>query len=218
MPGSFAQFTRGIGLLRKRGVPFAMKGIIFRTTAGKREKLRSWIKRQTGAEPEIVMMLDLRHRHDSPARNDVIRCLRLRPDQAASIICADPLFRKQMKQFPARYMGAQGAKLFTCSAGKSVCLDAYGRLQPCLLLRKKELSFDLRQGTLRQALIKFFPTALSITPRRKQYLARCAQCRLKGFCSQCPARSYIEHGVLDKPVEYLCKVAHQQAALLGWKE
>ncbi len=216
--GSFARFIRGIGLLREHGVPFALKGIIFRNTAGKRDKLRSWIKRQTGAAPEVVMMLDLRHRRDSARRNALIGCLRLRPEQAARIVCRDPLFREQMKQFPVRFMGKKTTKLFSCSAGTSVCLDAYGRLQPCLLLRKKELCYDLNRGTLRQALTGFFPRSLAIAPRNRQYLARCAQCRLKGFCGQCPARSYIEHGVLDKPVEYLCRVAHEQAALLGWED
>ena len=48
------------------------------------------------------------------------------------------------------------------------------------------------------------------------YLARCAGCILKGFCEQCPARSWSEHGTLDTPVEYLCEVAHVQARYLGW--
>ena len=48
------------------------------------------------------------------------------------------------------------------------------------------------------------------------YLRRCAACFLKGLCEQCPAKSWIEHGALDTPVEYLCEVAHEQAAFLGW--
>ena len=47
------------------------------------------------------------------------------------------------------------------------------------------------------------------------YLERCARCFLRGMCEQCPAKSWSEHGTLDKPVEYLCRVAHAQARFLG---
>jgi sulfatase maturation enzyme AslB (radical SAM superfamily) len=49
-----------------------------------------------------------------------------------------------------------------------------------------------------------------------EYLKRCARCFLKGLCEQCPAKSWMEHGTLDTPVEYLCEVAHVQARYLGW--
>jgi sulfatase maturation enzyme AslB (radical SAM superfamily) len=48
-----------------------------------------------------------------------------------------------------------------------------------------------------------------------EYLARCARCFLKDFCNQCPGKSWAEHGTLDTPVEYLCRVAHAQARYLG---
>jgi hypothetical protein len=48
------------------------------------------------------------------------------------------------------------------------------------------------------------------------YLRRCAVCFLKGLCEQCPAKSWVEHGTLDTPVEYLCEIAHAQARFLGW--
>ncbi len=50
------------------------------------------------------------------------------------------------------------------------------------------------------------------------YLRRCGCCFLKGLCEQCPAKSWMEHGTLDTPVEYLCQVAHAQAIYLGLLE
>ncbi|MDO9034031.1 MAG: hypothetical protein Q7U51_02365 [Methanoregula sp.] len=44
---------------------------------------------------------------------------------------------------------------------------------------------------------------------------RCAVCFLKGFCEQCPAKSWMENGTLDTPMEYLCDVAHAEAKYLG---
>ncbi len=217
VPGSFAAFQSGLGLLAEHRVPFRLKGVLFRGTVGGRRGFEAWATKLSGVRPELTLLLDLRHRRDSVARNRAIALRRPTPRQVARTTCADPLFRRQMKLFPGRYMGPQGGRLFTCSAGYSVCLDAYGRLQPCLLLRKKELTYDLGAGTLRDALTRFFPAALAVEARGRAFLARCAQCGLKGFCHQCPARAFIENGKLDKPVEYWCAVAHEQARLLGWR-
>jgi hypothetical protein len=39
-----------------------------------------------------------------------------------------------------------------------------------------------------------------------------------GLCEQCPSKSWMEHGTLDTPVEYLCEVAHAQTRYLGLLE
>ena len=54
-----------------------------------------------------------------------------------------------------------------------------------------------------------------VRPTNPEYLNRCGRCFLKGLCEQCPAKSWMEHGTLDTPVEYLCAVAHAQARYLG---
>ena len=35
------------------------------------------------------------------------------------------------------------------------------------------------------------------------------------MCEQCPAKSWMEYGTLDTPVEYHCRVAHARARDLG---
>ena len=52
--------------------------------------------------------------------------------------------------------------------------------------------------------------------KNQDYLNRCARCFLKGLCDMCPAQSWMEHGTLDTPVEYLCDVAHAIARYLGF--
>ena len=89
-------------------------------------------------------------------------------------------------------------------------------LQPCMLLRHPDVTYDLRNGTLEDALTRFFPQVRGTKATNPDYLARCARCFLKGMCEQCPARSWSEHGTLDTPVEYLCESAHAQARYLGW--
>jgi radical SAM protein with 4Fe4S-binding SPASM domain len=94
-------------------------------------------------------------------------------------------------------------------------VDAYGKLQLCLPLRHPDTVYDLKKGTLKDAILNFFPKMKEMEPKNSEYLRRCAQCFLKGLCEQCPAKSWTETGTLDTPVEYLCQIAHAQAEYLG---
>ena len=64
--------------------------------------------------------------------------------------------------------------------------------------------------------LEYFKNLKEMKATNPEYLKRCAVCFLKGFCEQCPAKAWAEHGTLDTPVEYLCAVAHAQAHWLGW--
>ena len=44
--------------------------------------------------------------------------------------------------------------------------------------------------------------------------ALCGLFLKRGSFGQCPAKSWMENGTLDTPVEYLCEVAHTQARYL----
>jgi MoaA/NifB/PqqE/SkfB family radical SAM enzyme len=74
------------------------------------------------------------------------------------------------------------------------------------------------QSLLRFALTEYFPRLRELRATNPEYLNRCARCFLKGLCEQCPAKSWMEHGTLDTPVEYLCAVAHALARHLGLLE
>ena len=120
------------------------------------------------------------------------------------------------REFFARFLAPKGDHLFTCSAGVgSGCVNAYGQLQLCMLLRHPETLYDLENGCLHDALTGFFPAVRERYATNPDYLRRCARCFLRGFCEQCPAKSWMEHGTLDTPVDYLCEVAHAQARYLG---
>ena len=77
------------------------------------------------------------------------------------------------------------------------------------------MTFDLKKGALKEAVASGFPRLKEMRTTNPLYLERCARCFLRGFCEQCPAKSWSEHGTLDTPVEYCCRVAHAQARFLG---
>jgi radical SAM protein with 4Fe4S-binding SPASM domain len=218
VPGSHSEFLEGLSELSRRHIPFVVK---WADLAPNREEFAAFCAWAKGLPamtkpPAVVRILQLRDRRDDPQRNRMIAGLRQTPPAIAALL-ADPASRerRELVRFCRQFLGPQGDRLFACGFGEVPCIDAYGRLQPCLGIRSPELSFNLATGGIREALERFFPPLRGTTATNPEYLKRCARCFLRGLCEQCPARSWTEHGTLDTPVEYFCEVAHQQARQLG---
>jgi radical SAM protein with 4Fe4S-binding SPASM domain len=214
VPGSYVEFRRGVDLLLDRCVPFVVKGTLLPPNRGEMDEFETWAAAIPAMDkpPGYSMFFDLRGRGDSEIKNRRIAGLRLSPDEGVDLLSRNrEAYLKDMRQFCSKFMGPPGDKLFVCGAGHGTCVDAYGRAQMCMMLRRPDMTYDLKTGSLRDALTSFFPRLWEKRAANPDYLARCARCFLKGLCEQCPAKSWIESGPLDTPVEYLCQVAHAQA-------
>lgn len=217
-PGAYAEFRMGVERLLEQNIPFIVKGALMPQNQGDIAAFEAWAATIPWMDksPGYAMFFDLRGRRDSPARNRLINHLRVAPQEGLAFLIRDgKSYLKEMNRFCTRFMGPSGERLFGCGAGQAGSVDAYGRYQPCMLLRDPQLSYNLRTGNLRDALENFFPEVRQITATNPEYLKRCGQCFLHGLCEQCPGKSWSEHGTLDTPVEYLCQVAHAQAVYLG---
>jgi radical SAM protein with 4Fe4S-binding SPASM domain len=215
--GSYAGFLSGVQLLLDRKVPFVVKGALLPPNKIEMAEVAAWAAAnpRMDAPPAYTMFFDLRGRRDSAAKNSRIRRLRVSPEEGLAILTRHPDgYRKEMTEFFEKYLSAPGDRLFTCGIGPG-CVDAYGVFQPCLSLRHPDLTFDLKKGALKEAIASGFPRLKEMRATNPLYLERCARCFLRGFCEQCPAKSWSEHGTLDTPVEYFCRVAHAQARFLG---
>ena len=216
--GSFEAAFRGINLLLKNNVPFVVKGAILpsnKNEIDEFEKLTETIPWMMHKPPSYSMFFDLRCRRNGD-KNQLIRKLRVLPEQGLKILTRrKDEYLKEMKQFCSRFTRPPGDKLFSCGSGVGGgCVDAYGNFQPCLSLRHPDTVYNLKNGSLKDALENFFPKIREKKATNPEYLRRCAKCFLKGLCEQCPAKSWMEHGTLDTPVKYLCEVAHVQARFL----
>jgi len=217
-PGSFVQFRRGVDLLLERQVPFVVRGVVLPPTRAEMAEFEAWAATIPCMEgsPPYVMFLDLRNRRDDPEKNREIRSLRVSGEEGMRIqYRGGGGVPKVTVEFCRKFVRPRGDKLFSCCLGEGACVDAYGRFQACLLLRVPELSYDLRQGTLRDAMENHIPCLQAMKASNPEYLARCARCFLCGLCEQCPAKSWTESGTLDTPNEYLCEIAHAQARRIG---
>ncbi|MCU0486456.1 MAG: radical SAM protein [Anaerolineales bacterium] len=217
-PGAFSEFRRGVNLLLERRIPFMVKSTLLPPNRSEKEAFEAWAATIPGMDrrPAYSVFLDLRTRRDSPAKNQLISSLRFSPEEGVALLTGDEAaYRQSMAEFCAKFLRPHGAQLFTCGAGETGCVDAYGNYQMCMLMRHPDTVYDLSRGTMRQALAEFFPRLRELHAKNPDYLRRCARCFLKGLCEQCPAKSWSEHGTLDTPVEYLCQLAHAQARTLG---
>jgi radical SAM protein with 4Fe4S-binding SPASM domain len=217
-PGAFAEFRRGVDLLKERGVPYVVKSVLLPPNRGEIDEFESWASSIIWMDrrPSYSVFLELRTRRDSQAKNRLIRRLRFSPEEGVALLSRDEeAFRSGMAQFCTSFMGPQGDRLFSCGAGEVGCVDAYGVYQMCMPLRHPATVFDLKQGTLHEGLSVVFPRFRELRATNPIYLDHCARCFLKGLCEQCPGKSWEEYGTLDTPVDYLCQVAHAQARYLG---
>lgn len=220
-PGSFEQFWRGVHLLLEHQVPFVVKSVLLPPNKQEINEFEAWAVTIPWMDkpPSYGMFFDLRNRRDDLEKNHLIKSLRFTPEDGLYILTRDAkAYIKTSREFACKFMGPSGNNLFTCGAGHGMCIDAYGRAQACLSLRVPELTVDvLNEGDhpLETALDRFSHLG-ELKATNPDYLERCGVCFLKGFCEQCPAKSWAEHGNLDTPVEYLCQVAHTKARWLGW--
>jgi radical SAM protein with 4Fe4S-binding SPASM domain len=217
IPGSFEAAWRGINLLLERKIPFVVKGALLPSNKEEIEEFEQWALSIPWMDkpPSFSMFFDLRCRSGGN-KNELIKKLRLSPEEGLKILTRrKDKYIKEMKEFCSKFMRPAGEKLFSCGSGcGGGCVDAYGKFQPCMMLRHPDCIYDLKKGSLKDALTNFFPKMREMKATNPEYLAKCARCFLKGLCEQCPAKSWAEHGTLDTPVEYLCDIAHAQACYL----
>jgi radical SAM protein with 4Fe4S-binding SPASM domain len=217
--GSFDAAWRGIKRLLDNKVPFVVKGSILPPNRREMEEFESWAATIPWMDrpPSYSMVFDLRCRRDSEGKNRLIKKLRLSPEAGLEILTRRrEAYLREMREFCSKFTSPPGDELFSCGAGiGGGCVDAYGNFELCMELRHPDTVYDLKRGSLKDALVNFFPEIREIKAINPDYLRRCARCFLKGLCDQCPAKSWIEHGTLDTPVEYLCEITHVQARYLG---
>jgi radical SAM protein with 4Fe4S-binding SPASM domain len=215
--GSYAGFRNGLQCLLDRKIPHVVKGAILPPNKTDAAEFAAWAATNPwmNAAPANAMFFDLRRRRDCEEKNSRIRRLRISPEEGLEFLTRQPdSYRKEMLEFFEKFPSPPSDRLFACGIGPG-CVDPYGFFQPCLSLRHPNLTYDLKRGTLKEAVASVFSRLKKIKATSPLYLDRCARCFLRNFCEQCPAKSWSEHGTLDTPVEYLCQVTHAQARFLG---
>ena len=217
MRGAYEEFRGGVDLLLEKGIPFVVKSALLPQNRDDVDEFEAWAKTLPGMNgpPQYSMKFDLRARRDDPAKNRRIAAFRPTIEEILKMHDDDEGYLKWCRHFFANFLHSPDDRVFMCGAGRGLSVDSYGFAQMCLLLRHPDTVFDLRSYSLRQVISERFPFLRRMRTQSPEYLEHCATCFLKGFCDQCPAKSWMEHGTLDTPVEYFCRVAHAEARYVG---
>jgi len=200
IPGSYTHCMRGIELLLERGLPLKLKTMLMTLNQHELQAMRAFAEGlgvDFRYDPMISAVLD---------GDDRPKSLRIPAEEVVQLDLQDRRRAESLRSFIQRTKGYQnpGDNLYVCGAGQHTFhIDPYGRLCLCMMVRY--VSFDLRAGTFQDGWGHFFP---QIRSQQIEGDYACSQCELMPLCGQCPGWSFIEHGETQKPVDYLCQVAH----------
>ena len=216
--GTCERFTGSKGVLSR-----ALRGIELLLESGLRVRMKSTITRRNLHEIEAMREIadgyGLDYRYDPVINAGLDGSLapleeRLSPEEILELDMRDQTRWKGLREFWERfgdYAVDDPALLYQCGAGTdSFHVDPMGRLSVCMMSR--EPSYDLLEGSFDEAWRHFVPGVLGTTLTKE---SPCAECRLLPLCGQCPGLARIETGDPERPVEFLCRLAHLRAEALG---
>ncbi|MEN8208849.1 MAG: radical SAM protein [Candidatus Fermentibacteria bacterium] len=207
IPGSFNACMNGIERLVKRGIKLHLKTMAMSLNVHEVQSMKS-LAGELGVPFRFDTLLNRTLDGDGcPAG------YRLSPGRTVSLDEQDTDRKSEWNDLVKKFPGKARIhdRIFQCGAG--VCtfhIDSTGLLSVCMMYREK--SFDLGKGTFRDGWRLYLPNVLAREWSRE---VPCRTCTLKSMCGQCPGWGYLEHGDPEEPVDYLCKVAHMRAEMLG---
>ncbi len=221
LSGSWDQFQRGLGLLLGGGLKVRLKAMALRSNAHELDEISRFCRVRTKDYYRFDPFLHLRLDGDV-ARNEEIRAERLSPAEIVDVERADyqRLVALQDECATGELVDRAFAdetcdRLLQCGAGtSSFAVGHDGKFRLCSSLCHTGTTYDLLNGTLREAWQEWAPHVRNLRSAAPEFLEKCRRCRLANLCMWCPANAGLETGAMDSWVQYFCEVAHARAAAL----
>jgi radical SAM protein with 4Fe4S-binding SPASM domain len=143
--------------------------------------------------------------------------VRLTPEEVVALDMSSPQAVAEYRKLAERELGFAQPRLSTidtvyfCGGGmQSFAINAYGEMSICVTSQQE--TFDIHQFGLKHA---WEHLLREVRTRKRTRLTKCVQCRIQSLCGMCPANGEMENGDKERPVEFLCRVAHLRAAVIG---
>lgn len=208
IPGSFAKFERGVGLLKDAGVSLLLKHTASSLTADHIPAVRRWCEER---ELPHKFSATIENRHDGGQEPSLYR---IEPRGVSQL--KDELYEArtgERRRMPLAEcnMGDSSSgtsELYQCGAGRvAVFIDAVGRASHCVLDR--EPSFPLLEMEWDDVWERMGAWVTQPLPAT----APCSGCELRGGCSNCPARARMATGSAYFKDPYYCDITHAEYGL-----
>jgi MoaA/NifB/PqqE/SkfB family radical SAM enzyme len=216
-PCFFRDFFAGVRRISQHGIALKFKYPATKFLVDNSAKLQA-LAEEFGFKEELPHIWELTmHSRNGAQACQRIKACRMHPKEAAI-----QRLRDRKTAVRDRELLLSGRKKFTgwlfdCQgAAKRLCVDAYGRLQPCLEMRDPALTYDLTKGALKKAISSHMSNCRRMKFTSPVYLNRCGKCLLRPACPLCPACSWMECGNAQSPADYYCQVMHEEAKILGF--
>ncbi len=204
-PGSFRRCLRAIDLLSERDISFGIKSVISRLNYGQFDALKNFARRRG---KKLRFDTRICAPPQGPSR---VEEYRLTPEQIVLLDYREPEKWNEWKKFHCRLVGPLRAdRLYKCGGGLcSFHVSSRGELGVCAL--DTNFRYDLRAGSFREGWEDFILSVRDLPSLEK---TECADCELLTACGNCPAWSTRENGSPEKPVDFLCRIAHYRDRML----
>jgi radical SAM protein with 4Fe4S-binding SPASM domain len=209
IPGSFDRCMRGIALLLERGLPLKLKTVPTSVNVHEVYEMKRFAEQDLGVEFKFDPLVNPRTDcSQSPL------AVRLSPEQAVGLEFRDPVRRDEYLRLSESELAADlpvSTKRYTCGGGHNGCaIDPKGKMTICVLSHRD--GYDIRSGSFEQG---WDGRLKEIRDTKTTRETICTHCRIRTLCSMCPANGELEGSDAEKPVDFLCQVAHLRAFALG---
>jgi radical SAM protein with 4Fe4S-binding SPASM domain len=208
VPGSYDRCIRGIELLKERGLPLKLKTVAVSINKHEIAGMKQYVEEELGLEFKFDAMINPRIDCSQSPLN-----VRLKPYEIVELDLRDSKRMSEWQKFGEQFnkpvhAQEQSDELYHCGGGvNSFAIDPYGMLSICVLSQIDR--YDLRTGSFKDGWEKFL---FQIRHGKKiKTLSKCVKCEIKSMCGMCPANGELENNDPEKPVDFLCHVAHLRA-------
>jgi radical SAM protein with 4Fe4S-binding SPASM domain len=207
--GSYEQCMKGIDQLMERKLPLTLKSMIMTLNKAEVWDMKRYAE-SLGVDFRFDPVLNLRL--DGQIGPEEYR---IYPEEIVALELEDEERIKEWHEFCSKFLGMpqNPEYLYQCGAGSGAFhIDPYGRLSACIMSRQS--SFDLRTSSFSDGWHTYIPNVIQ---QKWAQNVRCKTCELISLCNQCPGWAYVESGEQERPIEYLCRIAHMRAEAFGLK-
>jgi radical SAM protein with 4Fe4S-binding SPASM domain len=205
--GSYEHCMRGIDLLMERKLPLTLKSMIMTLNKHEVGEMKAYAE-SLGVDFRFDPVVNMRLDGDRGPKE-----FRILPEEIVELDLKDEERLKEWKEFCSKFLGLpqNPEYLYQCGAGLEVFhIDPHGQLFPCMMARMS--GFDLRHGKFSEGWHAFIPR---IIEQKWSQDIPCKKCYLLSLCDQCPGWAYVENGDQERPVKYLCHIAHMRGEAFG---
>ncbi len=209
---NYFRFLNGVDKLLSALIPVTLKAMIMKSNYNNFKEIADFCRQRSYKKFRFDPFLNLRTDKNQKKNREIIR-QRLTGDEIIELEKQYPERLEELKGFCKSASDSHDFKnfpevIFKCGAGLTSCtINSYGFLKLCIALVRESCIYDLKKGSLKDAWYNFIPEIRALRSNKKTYHDGCSNCRLRSFCSWCPARADLETGELDEKIRYFCSVA-----------